>query len=323
MSGKTDKGPNKATERAGLTVNVNAVKQGLKEVYESRNLLLPSVVKQEGSDGQTSDSKKVEMVAPQFAGCQTASAAVLEQFLRSMLTFCAKFLAKEKSGVKVIGRSALQYVMLASDVHGLHDYFYVAMHHYDSNSTYLNMLPMTRKEIDTIVESVDRDLSLDSEGFNIVCYLLHRCFMNVALVSHQFMLFAKKRQFTSRVVEFSVRNVIPAGQVQDEMLTAIETAMKNNDDNDEAEEEVEKPTPVVETKETKTKGKSTKETSKETKPKDEKKQSTKSSKGTKQIENDDEQVENPEEVEAEEEQPEKKKSTGNTKSATKGSGKAK
>lgn len=309
MTGKAEKqttkatekaGPNKATIDAGLTVNVNAVKQSLREVFESRDLLLPSNAKLE--DGSVPTEKKMEL--PQFAGCQTAVAALLEQFLRSLMTACSKYMAKEKSGARIVNRSALQYVMFVSNEHGMGDWFHVAMRHYDANSTYLNMLPLTRKEMDSIVESVDRDLSLDADGFNVVSYLLHRCFMNVALVSHQFMSYAKKRQFTSRVVDYAVRNVVPTGQFQDELLSAVETAVKNSDDTEaEAEEETAAEAPV-ETKETKAKGKAV--AAKETPAKETKtvaKTTEKKAPTTKKIEVEEEPTE------AAEEKPEEEKKT--------------
>ena len=82
----TEKKPNKLTEKAGLTFNVNTIKSKLKDYYEGQSL-----------------------TTPMFSGGHTALTASLEKLWEMLLQECLKKVGKDKSGVRQVNRELLQY----------------------------------------------------------------------------------------------------------------------------------------------------------------------------------------------------------------------
>ena len=83
------KKPNKLTEKAGLTFNVNTVRHALKNYYEGQDLS-----------------------TPMFAGGHTVITATLEKIWELLLQECLKKVGKDKSGVRQVNRELLQYSVL-------------------------------------------------------------------------------------------------------------------------------------------------------------------------------------------------------------------
>ncbi|ARF09530.1 hypothetical protein Indivirus_1_153 [Indivirus ILV1] len=178
----TEKKPNKTTEKAGLTFNVNTIKQKLKSYYEGQDLL-----------------------TLMFSGGHIAITATLEKLWETILHECLKRVGKDKSGVRQVNRESLQYSVLMHS--GLERYFMSHFRYYDVSLEYKDQSPVINTELDKVMERVDKDMSLTSKARNLAHYMLLKVFSHLAVTAHGFVEYAKKKSLDGRSVTFAVSTV--------------------------------------------------------------------------------------------------------------------
>jgi hypothetical protein len=191
---------NKATATAGLTFNVNTVRNKLKDYYESQSV-----------------------ATPMFAGGHIAVTAVLEKLYEIVLRECAKRAGKDKSNLRSVNRELMHYSVLLNN--SLKKYYLVELDHFDSNQMYNDQVPITKDEMDKIMERVDKDLTLTPKAFNLACYMLLKGFLDIAATASQFLSFSKKKSLDANCVMHTVRNRFPDGMAH-ELCGEITRAMK-------------------------------------------------------------------------------------------------
>lgn len=206
---------NKSTVLAGLTFNVNTVKNRMKEYFDSQ--------------GST---------PPMFSGGHVALTALLEKLYELILKECVKRVGKEKSGVRQVNREALQFCMLLHT--GFKNYYSLHLEKYDKDTVYSTALPVEAKHMDTVMKRVDKDLSLTSKAKNLVCYLLERVFIDITSTATQFLSFSGRKSLDAKCVMYCVRNRF-SDSISHELNTEIGRAMKalgdEVDDNEDTKED--------------------------------------------------------------------------------------
>ncbi|QKF94160.1 hypothetical protein QKU48_gp0702 [Fadolivirus algeromassiliense] len=191
---------NQVTQKAGLTFNVNTVKAKLKDYYESQSA-----------------------TAPMFSGGHTALTAVLECLWERILKECVARVGKDKSGVRQVNVEGLQYTVLLHE--GLKQYYLVPLSKFDSKQMYKDQVPVSSKELDQVMERVDKDLSLTPRARNLACFLLLTAFHDVANTSTQFLSFAGRKSLNGNCVMHVVSTRFDES-VAHELRTEIARAMK-------------------------------------------------------------------------------------------------
>lgn len=298
MSTETKK-PNKLTEKAGLTFNVNTMKHKLKDYYEGQSL-----------------------TTPMFSGGHTAMTATLEKIWELLLQECLKKTGKDKSGVRQVNREQLQFSVLLHA--GFRKYFVSHLENFDCSIQYKEQVPVIPAEMDKVMERVDKDMSLTPKARNLACFMLLKIFSQLASTCNAFLTFSKKKSLDGRCVLFAVSTLFHES-ISSELHTEIRRVMKEFDEEIEdqhtGDDEVpstdttqvvaeadagddEDAAPAETAKTTKKKGTkevATKETAKKETTKDAKKGSTKATK--KAVATIDEEPEEPEEA-ADAEEPE-------------------
>lgn len=196
----TEKKPNKLTEKAGLTFNVNTTKQKLKSYYEGQDL-----------------------TTLMFSGGHAAVTAALEKLWEIILEECLKRVGKDKSGVRQVNRESLQYSVLMHA--GLKRYFVVHFENFDNTVEYKDQSPVINSELDKVMERVDKDMSLTSKARNLACFMLLKVFSQLATSAHSFVEYAKKKSLDGRSVTFAVGATFHES-VSNEMKKEISRVMK-------------------------------------------------------------------------------------------------
>lgn len=191
---------NKLTEKAGLTFNVNTVKNSLKSYYENQ-----------------------DQSVPMFSGGHTAITATLEKLWELLLQECLKKVGKDKSGVRQVNRELLQYSVLLHS--GFRRYFLSQLENFDSELQYREQVPIVTKELDQVMERVDKDLSLTQKARNLACFMLLKVFSQIASTSHELLTFAKKKSLDGRCV-ISAVTIMFHESVASELRKEITRAMK-------------------------------------------------------------------------------------------------
>ena len=270
MSKVTEKSaPNKITEKAGLSFNVNTVKNKLKDYYESQALK-----------------------SPMNAGGQVAITAVLEKFYELLLSACIKNTGVDKSGVRMVNRDLLRVSVLLNDE--MKEYCSVRLSRFNKDQIYADQTPIARSELEQVMATVDENMALSEKACNLANYLTLCVFLDLASTCNHLLTFADKKSLTGNCVIFAVKLKFPSGLAHtlctevtrsmkslgeevDEELVDAEDAPSNNEDpedehdNQNAEEEktVKKTAKAPATKETKEtkEAKPTKPPAKTTKPK--------------------------------------------------------
>lgn len=196
----TEKKPNKLTEKAGLTFNVNTIKSKLKDYYEGQAL-----------------------TTPMFSGGHTALTASLEKLWEMLLQECLKKVGKDKSGVRQVNRELLQYSVLMHA--GLRKYFVVHFENFDNTIEYRDQVPVISVEMDKVMERVDKDMSLTQKARNLACFMLLKVFSQMAFTCHTLIEHAKKKSLDGRCVMYVV-NIMFHESVAAELHKEIKKVMK-------------------------------------------------------------------------------------------------
>ena len=192
-------GPNNLTIKAGLTFNINTVKNKLKDYYNQ-------------------NSK-----APMFSHGQIAITAVLEKLYELILRECVKTIGKDKSGLKLVNRDGLQHSIILHEE--FKQYYLMKLTHFEKDQLYKDQLPISIGEMDKVMERVESDLSLTSKAKNLLCFFLLKAFLDIASTCHQFLEFSKRKSLDANCVMYSIRNKFPDGLAH-ELCCEVTTVMK-------------------------------------------------------------------------------------------------
>lgn len=182
--------PNRITEKAGLSCNVNTVRNKLKDFFESQSI-----------------------DTPKFNGGHVAMTATLQKMLTMILKECLKTTGKDKSGVKLVNRETVQYSMLMHT--GFNQYFLVKLNQFDGDQMYRDQVPISTAEMDSVVLGVDPDLSLSPKARNLICYLLLKVFLDVTHTCSHLLNYAGKKSLNAKCVMYSIGIKFPDSIAQD------------------------------------------------------------------------------------------------------------
>lgn len=176
---------NKTTQTAGLTFNVNTVRNKLKEFYESQG-----------------------HPTPMFSGGQSSITGILQKTFELILRECMKHVGKDRSGVRQINRDFLVHSVLLHN--GFKQYFSFQLDSgFNQNQMYGDQVPISRAEMDKVMETVDKDLSLSPKARNLICFLLLEVFIDMAHTCSQMLDFAKRKALDARCAMFAVSSRFP------------------------------------------------------------------------------------------------------------------
>lgn len=211
---KEQKGPNKLTTEAGIIFNVNTVKAKAKDYFATHNY------------------KKL-----MFSGGQVALATSIETLYKYLLNEVCKHAEKDTSGCKNVSRKTLRYTVLMNP--NLEQYFAIKLKYFNKEHTYQDNLPVSRKDLDSVRESVDKQLNLNDKAHNLMCYFLHTFYLDIARTAHKLVVYSNRKTFDGRCV-LSAVDIRLTGQVVSELETSIRAAMKAVGDEIKETEETEK-----------------------------------------------------------------------------------
>ena len=172
---------NKVTEKAGLTFNVNTVKTSMQQYFNSQGV-----------------------ACPKFSGAHVGTTSAIQELCKMIIKCCLPHTNKDKSGIRNLTRSCMRdSVLLNND---LQKYYYIPMTMFDKNQIYEEQLPVAKKEIMTVVNSVDKDLHLTPKANNFLNFLMMKAYLDLVCTSYQFIDFAGRKSLDGKAVLFAIKN---------------------------------------------------------------------------------------------------------------------
>jgi len=205
---------NQATKDAGLVFNVESIKKDLKQFYET-NFENPNV---------SDDDKNKVLVVPQFTGGQHAMAAFLQKLYSLILQECLKTVQKDISGVRKISLEDLQKAVLLNK--GFDQYYFHSLKYFDASQIYDHGCPVVYAEMETVKESVSKELAFTKGAQNLMYYLLTKAFNDVAYTCHNMINYAGNRTFTPRCVFFGIKSKFHES-IANDLCAALAVAAKS------------------------------------------------------------------------------------------------
>ena len=198
---KEKSGKTKLTEKAQLTLNVNAVRTWLKKYYE-----------QNGID------------VPIFRGIHVALTAVCEVLCTEIINATVKQLQKSQSGLYEITRPAIRYaVLLDGDLEHL---LSPALNAFDKTMTFSDHFCIPQKEMLKFIESdMGKNINLDVTAYNLLSYLLSKVMVDFARASHVCMTYADKGSLDFKVIRYVVK-LKCTGSLENNLTRHIEDTEK-------------------------------------------------------------------------------------------------
>lgn len=205
---------NSDTRKAKLTYNVLTVRNKMKEQF---------------------DTQGYEYT---FQKGYTGVAAILQEATKLYMEEVVKHTQKDKTGLRQVKVQQIQYALMFNA--GTKDYYARRMEYFDEKQTYCDQLPVDKRQIDSVVKSVDQELSLSPPAFNFLCYALLSVFLDVVNSACLMVEFAKKKTIDRRSIEFAVRQTFGqsvANRLNAAVATAFQHLKDEGDDGTESEEE--------------------------------------------------------------------------------------
>jgi hypothetical protein len=156
---------NKATDKAGLSFNVNTVKASMRKYYKDHDLLLRKT---------HGDDKKVVYESPQFSQSDVAVTALLQYICGNLVEEALKHTKKDKTNLKRIARSHLyQAVQMNPD---LNSRFLLDLRKFDQTAdfSYEDNVPVSSKELALFVATeFGEDVMLTPQAKNTTSCFVH------------------------------------------------------------------------------------------------------------------------------------------------------
>ena len=205
---------NAATEKAGLSFNVNTTKAWIKRHIES--------------SGHSQ---------PKFHGAHIGLTAVMESLLMSILNLINSQLPKDKSSLYKITLPVLSYSLQTDD-----DYsriFKPYLSSYDNDMNYSDQFWMSRPNVNSFIESHYGDnIQLEPRAYNMLAYCMLKYAGLLIRTSHSLMTYAGKKTLEPKAIRASVLIHTP-DTIANSIVMKLDDAVKNTsseDDEDESDE---------------------------------------------------------------------------------------
>ena len=210
---------NKATDKAGLSFNVNTTKNWIKKQMEVQDLEMPK-----------------------FHGAHIGLTAIIESLLMSVLNHVNSQLPKDKSSLYKITLPVLSYNLQLDDNFG--KLFRESFGSYDADTNYAEQFWMSKSDVTSYIESHYGDnIQLDVKAYNQLAYLLMRYAIMITKTSYHLMSYAGKKTLEPKALRAAVLIHTPE-TVSNTILMKLDDAVKNTDsedgEDDETDEKVEK-----------------------------------------------------------------------------------
>ncbi len=205
---------NAATDKAGLSFNVNTTKNWIKKQFDV-----------------------VGMETPKFHGAHVALTAVVESLLMSVLSHVNSHLPKDKSSLYKITLPALSYpLQLDSDYSKL---FKDSFTTFDGDTNYTDQFWMSKSDVNSFIESHFGDnIQLEAKAYNMLSYLLLKYAVQLTRTSGHLMTYAGKKTLEPKAIRTAVLIHTPE-TVANTIVMKLDDAVKNSSESDEGDDDEE------------------------------------------------------------------------------------
>jgi hypothetical protein len=221
---------NQATDKAGLSFNVNTTKNWMKKQFEV-----------------------VGVDHPKFHGAHIGLTAIIESLLMSVLNHVNSHLPKDKSSLYKITLPALS-VPLQLDV----DYaklFKDSIATFDVDTNYTEQFWMSKNSVNSFIESHYGDnIQVEAKAYNMICYLLLKYAVSITKTSHHLMTYAGKKTLEPKALRAAILIHTP-DTVANTIIMKLDDAISQFSESAEDEEGEDDEKDSKKGKETKKKGK--------------------------------------------------------------------
>ena len=204
---------NQATNKAGLSFNVNTTKNWIKKQMEVQDV----------------------EVMPKFSGAHVALTAIIESLLMSVIGHVNSQLPKDKSSLYKITLPVLSYNLQLDDNFG--KLFRDSFSTYDADTNYGESFWISKNDITTFIESHWSDnIQLDVKAYNQLAYLLMRYAIVIIKTSYYLMSYAGKKTLEPKSLRAAVLIHTPQ-TIANTILIKLDDAVKNTPTEDVDAEE--------------------------------------------------------------------------------------
>ncbi len=280
---------NQATDKAGLSFNVNTTKNWMKKQFEV-----------------------VGIDHPKFHGAHVGLTAIVESLLMSVLNHVNSHLPKDKSSLYKITLPALS-VPLQLDV-DFAKLFKDSVASFDVDTNYTEQFWMSKSDVNSFIESHFGDnIQLEAKAYNMLCYLLLKYAVTITKTSHHLMTYAGKKTLEPKALRAAVLIHTP-DTVSNTIIMKLDDAISQFSESGEDEDEGEGNEESSDKSKKNPKESKKKEVSESDEESEDEKSTKKSSKGKKEVKevSDSESEEESDEDSESEEKPAPKKSSKKT-----------
>ena len=199
---------NQATEKAGLSFNVNSSKTWIKKQFEG-----------------------LDLEVPKFSGAHIALTAIIESLLMDIIKFTNSKLSKSKTFETNITSDALSYP-LQLDVNYA-KLFKENISAFNPETNYTEQFWISRNDVDDLIQSTFGDgIHLDAKAFNLLAYLLVKYASTITRTSQHLIAFANKKTFDPKALRTAVLIHTPES-ISNTLITKLEEAVSNHPDEEE------------------------------------------------------------------------------------------
>jgi hypothetical protein len=244
---------NKATDKAGLSFNVNETKKWIKKQLEISGHIVKNM------DGKN----EVVYDLPKFTGAHIALTAIIESMIMNIMNEAISHLPKDISGLYILSLPALS-LPLQLNTH-MKRVFLEAIEKFDPDINYSDLFWISKKDIYTYIEKKYGDnIKLDARAFNLMCYILVEYASMILKTAHYMMLYAKKKSLDTNSFRYAVLIHTPDA-ISNIICQKLDDAVKNTsekDDDDDSDDEKSKKEDKKEAKKTEEKKTEEKKSSK-------------------------------------------------------------
>jgi len=219
---------NKATDKAGLSFNVNTTKNWIKKQMEVQDLEMPK-----------------------FHGAHIGLTAIIESLLMSVLNHVNSQLPKDKSSLYKITLPVLSYNLQLDDNFG--KLFRESFSTYNADTNYAEHFWMSKTDVTSFIESHWSDnIQLDVKAYNQLAYLLMRYAIVITKTAYHMMSYAGKKTLEPKALRAAVLIHTPE-TIANSILIKLDDAVKNTESEDGEEDESEEKEEEKSSKDTKKK----------------------------------------------------------------------
>ncbi len=203
---------NAATDKAGLSFNVNTTRNWIKKQFDVLGIEIPK-----------------------FHGAHIALTAIIESLLQNVITHVNSQLPKEKSSLYKITLPALSYpLQLDTDYSKL---FKDNIATFDVDTNYTEQFWMTKYDINYFIEcQFGNNIQIEPKAYNLLSYLLLKYAVTLTKTAHYLMTYAGKRTMNPKAFKIAVQIHTPE-TIANTIIMKLDDAISNFTDDGEGDEE--------------------------------------------------------------------------------------